>query len=191
MRGKTGAVTTLGISLLLAACGGGGESPGGNTAGGGATAATAAGTMPANFKATDACSVIDKATLGQVLGTTVTEASLGLVHEPTPGAGDAATSECSYILADGRASVMTRWSPINDNTQATIDTARSTMKQTLAAFGGGAVEDIPNLGKASIWVEKVGQLQTFIGDDRMILITVPSGAGAKDKAIALAKKAGA
>lgn len=176
--------------LLVAGCGGGAPAPGnGTTAAAGPPAA--AGTMPADWKATDACSIIDKATMGAVLGATVTEASVGLVHEPTAGAGDAATSECTYILDGGRATVMTRWSPIADNTDGAINAAKSAMKQTLAAFGGGAVEDVPGLGKASFWVAKVDQLQSFIGEDRMVLITVPSGAGSKDKAIALARKAGA
>ncbi|WBH15874.1 hypothetical protein [Sphingomonas radiodurans] len=65
------------------------------------------------------------------------------------------------------------------------------MKQTLAAFGGGEVESVSGLGKASFWVAKVDQLQSFIGEDRMVLITVPDSPDAKDKAIALARKAGA
>ncbi|WP_326525793.1 hypothetical protein [Sphingomonas sp.] len=180
----------IGAALLLASCGGGtGDATGGNAT---ATAdAPATGAMPAGWKATDACSVIDKAAMSEVLGRPVTETSLALVHEPTPGGSDAGTSECTYMLDGGRATVMTRWSPINDNTDGAINTARSTMKQTLAAFGGGEVEDIAGLGKASIWVGKVNQLQTFIGEDRMVLITVPTGADAKDKAIALARKAGA
>ncbi len=178
----------IGAALVLAGCGGGG---GADNATGTAATAESSGGMPADWKATDACSIIDKATIESVLGTKVTESALGLVHEPTAGADDAATSECSYILADGRASVMTRWSPINDNSKEAIDLARNTMTATLKAFGGGTVEDVAGLGKASMWVEKVGQLQSFIGEDRMVLITVPNGAGAKDKAIALAKKAGA
>jgi len=147
--------------------------------------------MPANWKATDACSIIDKTTVAQVLGVAVTEASVSLVHEPSAGAGDAATSECTYILDSGRASVMTRWSPIADNTDGAINTAKKTMTETLAAFGGGKVEDVAGLGKASFWVAKANQLQSFIGEDRMVLITVPDGPDAKTKAIALAKKAGA
>jgi hypothetical protein len=177
----------IGAALLLAGCGGDG-------AGNGATAASTAtesGGMPSDWKATDACSIVDKAAIESVLGTTVTESALSAVHEPTPGAGDAGMSECGYILADGRATVLTRWSPIADNSKEAIDLARNTMNATLKGFGGGTVEDVAGVGKTSLWVEKMGQLQSFIGEDRMVLITVPSGAGAKDKAIALAKKAGA
>jgi hypothetical protein len=176
--------------LLVAGCGGGSATLGNGTTAAAEAPATPGG-MPANWKATDACSIIDKATMSAVLGTAVTETSVGLVHEPTAGASDAATSECTYLLDGGRATVMTRWSPIEDNTDGAIATAKATMKQTLAAFGGGDVEDVPGLGKASFWVGKVDQLQSFIGEDRMVLITVPSSPDSKAKAIALAKKAGA
>ena len=176
------------MATLVTGCG---SKPSGNGATTAEASAPSGGGMPANWKATDACSIIDKATMGSVLGTTVTEASVSLVHEPSSSAGDAATSECTYISESGRATVMTRWSPIGDNTAVAISAAKSTMEATLAAFGGGKVEDVPGLGKASFWVAKVDQLQTFIGEDRMVLISVPSGPGSKDKAIALAKKAGA
>ncbi|HWK36848.1 hypothetical protein [Sphingomonas sp.] len=178
-------------AALVAACG---SQPGAGANDGAAATATAdapaaAGAMPANWNATDACSIIDKATMGEVLGAPVTETALGLVHEP--GTADAGTSECTYTLADGRATVMTRWSPINDNVEGSINAARSAAKQVVAAFGKGTVEDIPDLGKASIWVDGIGQLQTFIDDARMVMITVPSRPDAKNKAVALARKAGA
>lgn len=184
----------VGALLALAGCGGSPEASGNGAAadaaaGSGATATAASGGMPADFKATDACAVIDKAAVGTALGVTVTEASLGLVHEPSGGA-DAATSECTYLFDGGRATVMTRWSPIGDTSDDTITQARNTTNATLKPFGGGTVEDVPGVGRASLWVEKIGQLQTFIGKDRMIMITVPSGTGAKDKAVALAHKAG-
>ena len=176
-------------AALLTACG---AKPGDGAEKNGVAPANApavAAGMPANWRATDACSIIDKATMGEVLGVPVTETSLALVHEP--GVADAGTSECTYLLGDDRASVMTRWSPIGDNSEGVIKAARSTLNQTLKMFGNGKVEDVPGLGKASLWVDKIGQLQTFIGEDRMVLITIPSGPGAKDKAIVLAKKAGA
>lgn len=179
----------IGTAALLSGCGGGassGESSGSSQAAQGSDAA-----MPSDWKATDACSIIDKAAIESVLGVKVTDSSLSGVHEATPGAGDAATSECSYVLTEGRASVLTRWSPIADNTSEVIDMSRKATNETLKGLGGGTVDDVAGVGKASLWVEKVGQLQSFIGEDRMVLITVPSGPGAKDKAIALAKKAGA
>lgn len=176
--------------LILAGCGG--ETPGGNSAQ--TSTATPVRTsggavMPADFKATDACAVYPKAVIEQVLGVKVESADLSLVHEPN--GAEAGTSECSYVLSEGRASVMTRWSPISDNSQGAIDTAKDAMNQTLKAFGGGQVEDVPGVGKATFWIDKVDQLQSFIGEDRMVLITVPDSPDAKDKAIALAKKAGA
>lgn len=178
-------------ALLLSGCGGADTTANGAANGTAPDVAVAApkGGMPADWKATDACSIIDKATMAQVLGTPVTETMLGIVNQP--GAATAATSECTYMTGEGRATVMTRWSPIADNTDDAINAAKATMKQTMAAFGGGEVEEVPGLGKRAFWVAKVDQLQSFISEDRMVLITVPSGAGSKDKAIALAKKAGA
>lgn len=175
-------------ALTLTGCGGP-SGTGNTTAATGSTAsAPAAGGMPAGFKATDACSVIDAATMASVLGVKVVSADLGLVHEAN--GSEAATSECSYVLDSGRASVMTRWSPIADNTADAIATAKSATKASAGAFGA-TVEDVAGLGKASFWVGKINQLQSFIGEDRMVLITVPDSPDAKDKAIALAKKMGA
>ncbi len=90
------------------------------TAGSDDGTAVAAGGMPANWKATDACSIVDKAEMGEVMKSEVTDAtrSRWCMSRASAAAG---TSECSYILADGgRASVMTRWSPINDNTAESI-----------------------------------------------------------------------
>ena len=103
-------------ALLLAGCGDSGDtnagaeatSPGAEAAAQG-PGATGAGIMPADWKATDACSIIDKAAIEQVLGTTVTESSLGLVHEPTAGGNDG-EAECKYtwtresVRPDGRRS---------------------------------------------------------------------------------------
>lgn len=187
MRAITTGIIAITTVSLIAGCGGG--APGNGTTTTSEASPASGSAMPADWKATDACSIIDKATMARVLGTAVTEASVGLVNEPS--ATTAATSECTYILESGRATVMTRWSPIADNTPGAIATAKSATEASLAAFGGGKAEDVPGLGKASFWVAKVDQLQSFIGEDRMVLITVPSSADAKDKAIALAKRAGA
>src|SRR5690349_10745205 len=108
------AIVAAGLAcIVLSGCGdnGAGREAGGSTA--------ATGGMPANWKATDACSIIDKAEMAEVMKSEVTETSLALVHEPDAAA--AGTSECTYLLADGgRAAVMTRWSPIDDNTPEAI-----------------------------------------------------------------------
>lgn len=172
--------------VLLAGCG---SSSGSGEASGGSAEASAGG-MPGNWKATDACSIIDKAEMGEVMKSGVTDASLAMVHEADSTA--AATSECSYIFADGgRATVMTRWSPINDNTAESIATARSVTGESVKAFSDKPVEDVPGVGKAAFFVPKINQFNVFLDDARMVIITLPSApdAEAKDRGIALAGKA--
>lgn len=171
--------------LLLAGCGGASDGEGE------ADTAAAEGGMPANWKATDACSIIDKAEMGEVMKSEVSETSVAFVHEP--GAADAGTSECTYIFADGgRASVMTRWSPIADNTDEAIATARSTTAATVAAFTDKPVEDVPGVGKSAFFVPGINQFNVFLDDSRMMIITLGSAPNeeAKDRAIALVAKAG-
>ncbi len=176
-------------TLLLAACGGADTPAGNQTA---SQSAAAAGGMPSNWKATDACTVLDKAAIGAALGTEVTEATLSLVHEPD--GATAGTSECTYMLKDGgRASLMTRWSPIDDNTPAAMKAARDTLATTLKAFTSKPIEDVAGLGAAAFWVPGINQLNVFIGADRFVILTIGSAPAdkAKDIAIALARKAGA
>ena len=85
---------------------------------------------------------------------------------------------------------MLRWSPVNDNTEGAINTMRSGLVEVMKGFGG-TVEEIPKLGKAAFWVDKTSSLNVFIGEDRVAIINMPSGAGAKEKAITLAHKLGA
>lgn len=156
--------------------------------------AAGGGGMPANWKATDACAILDKAVVAEILKQPVSDAQVSLVHEP--GSVDAGTSECTYAGADGGtvASLMTRWSPINDNTAESIAGAKSAMVATMKAFSDKQIEDVPGLGKAAFFAPGIDQLNVFIDDARMITVTVrkiPDGANGKDIAIALAKKAGA
>lgn len=160
----------------------------------GDTQAAAGSAMPADWKATDACSIVDKAELATALKQEVKQTQLSLVHEP--GTADAGTSECVYTAADDSrlAAVMTRWSPINDNTPASIDGARNAATAAIKAFSSRPIEDVPNLGKAAFYTPGIDQLTVFIDDARMVTITankVPNGASGKDTAIAIAKAAGA
>ncbi|MEJ5976829.1 hypothetical protein WG901_09305 [Novosphingobium sp. PS1R-30] len=183
-------LAALGGALALAACGSANEAPADKPAASGGQATS--GGVPANWKATDACSILDKATVAEILKRDVSETGLSLVHEP--GTAEAGTSECTYSGPDGNvASLSARWSPINDNTAETIAAARSTSEATLKAFGK-TLEDVPGLGKAAFFAPGIDQLTVFIDDARMIVVTaqkVPDGAAGKDVAIALAKKAGA
>ncbi|AZI36632.1 hypothetical protein [Caenibius tardaugens] len=177
------------MTVALAGCG---ETS--NTESGGAQSSAKSGAAAAGWNAADACSILDKAAVGAALGQDVKETQLGLVHEA--GAADAATSECSYIGADGSTLVtaMTRWSPINDNSQASFDGTRNAAASALKAFSDKQVEDIPALGKAAFIVPGIDALTVFIDDARMVTVTVqkvPDGGSGKDIAIALAKKAGA
>ena len=150
-------------------------------------------TSPA-WNAADACSIVDKAAVAEILGREIASTQLSLVHEA--GSADAATSECAYLGADGAsvARLMTRWSPINDNTTDSIAMARSSTAATMKAFSSVPLEDVPGLGKAAFLAPNISQLNVFIDDARMIVVTVekvPDGASGKDLAVALARKAGA
>lgn len=178
-------------AIALAACSQENAGAGGQDEGGMISGSAGKGTMPANFKATDACSVIDKAAMASLLNTTVSETSLALVHEPT--SSEAATSECAYITADGRASVMLRWSPISDNTEGAMTGARNAIAETVKAMGNIPIEDISGLGKKAFFVTRINQLNVFIGEDKMAIITVPAVAGhdPKEAAVSIARKLGA
>ncbi len=159
-----------------------------------AEVATAATEQPSSWNAADACSILDKAAVAEILGREISSTQLSLVHEA--GSADAATSECTYLGADGAsvARLMTRWSPINDNTTESIAMARSSTAATMKAFSSVPLEDVPGLGKAAFLAPNINQLNVFIDDARMIVVTVekvPDGAQGKDLAVALAKKAGA
>ena len=156
--------------------------------------ATAAAEKEAVWNAADACSILDKAAVAEILGREISSTQLSLVHEA--GSADAATSECAYLGADGAsvARLMARWSPINDNTTEAIAMARSTTEASMKAFSSVPLEDVPGLGKAAFLAPNISQLNVFIDDARMIMVTVekvPDGAQGKDLAVAMAKKAGA
>jgi hypothetical protein len=187
--------TALALAIacgLVAGC-----DKGGDSATPGSEASVSAGSAakgPDNWNAADACSILDKTTVGEILKQDVTEAQLGLVNEASTTA--AATSECTYANKDGEqvASLMTRWSPINDNQPATIAMAKQAAAASVKAFTDLPIEDVPGLGKAAFIVPKIDALNVFIDDARLIIVTprkVPDGILGKDVAIALAKKAGA
>lgn len=159
-------------ALLLAACGSGESS----------NAEAGAKTAAGGWDATDACKLLDKADVGTALTDNVTEASLGLVNAAT--GANAATSECTYILASGsRATLMARWSPISDNTPEAIATARNATAESVKAFGK-TVEDVPGLGKAAFFVPGINQLNVFIDDNKFVILTI--GSAPRDRAKAMA-----
>ena len=171
--------------LLLGGCGGTGGSSTGNS---GAAVANDTNVATGTWDATDACALLDKAALGAALKDQVTEASLGLVHQAS--GGEAATSECTYLLASGgRASFMARNSPIADNTDGAIAAARKATQQSVSAFIDKKVEDVPGLGKAAFFVPGINQLNVFIDDSKFVILTIGSApdATAKETAVALVR----
>lgn len=162
--------------LMLSACGSGGD-----TATEGAAETVAA---TDDWDATDACALLDKDAVGAALNDPVTETSLAFVNEAS--GPNAATSECTYRLTSGgTAMLMARRSPIADNTPEAIATARKGMEETMAAFGGATVEDVPNLGKAAFYVPKVSQMNVFIDDDKFVILTLTTAPAATAKATAV------
>lgn len=175
------------FALILAGCGS--STPGSDAPGSSPSSNSGAVAMPAEWKATDACAMIDRTAMSELLGKPVSETSLALVHEAN--GAEAATSECSYLFEDGsRASLMLRWSPIADNTEGAINLARNTLKQTAEAFGA-KVDDVPGVGKAAFWVAKTDSLNAFIGGDKFLIVNTPSGPHSKEQAVAVARKLGA
>jgi hypothetical protein len=186
----TRAAGAMCLAVFLASCGSGSEHDDAD-----ATATAAGGiTMPSDWKATDACSILDKAVVADALKVELTETQLNLVNEPD--ALNAGSSECSYLDGTGSAAatLLTRWSPTKDNSAGAITAARQAAASALKAMSDEPLEDIPDLGKAAFFVPGINQLQVFIDDSRMVIITpgrVPDGATGKDVAIALARKVGA
>lgn len=146
-------------------------------------------TPPPDWNATNACRVIDGAAMARILGQSVTATSLH--HVSQSDGTTAATSECSYRLANGGAvSVMLRWSPIGDNSAGSINLTRTGLEQALKGFGGH-VETIDSLGKAAFWAGMTKSLNLFIGEDKFAIITLPASASAKEQAVAIAHMLGA
>jgi len=165
----------LSALTVLSACGKGTEA----TAA--ADKAVAAGS---SWDATNACALLDKATVGAALGDPVTETSLAFVNKAS--GANAATSECTYQLSGGgSATLMTRRSPIADNTPEAIALARKSTEQALAAFGKAKVEDIDGLGKAAFYVPAVKQMNVFLDDDKFVVLTLSSLPADKAKTVAM------
>ncbi len=177
MKHQTLLILVSTTTLMLAGCGGTGDSSDAGTSNGG-TVATA------GWDATDACKLLDKEAVGAALNDKVTEATVGLVNQAS--GANAATSECTYMLeSGGRASLMTRNSPISDNTDDAIKLARNATQQSVSAFTDKKIEDIPGLGKAAFFVPGINQLNVFIDDKRFAILTISSAPNESAKATAV------
>ena len=168
-------VTALG-ALMLAGCGGGAKD--GAPADGDATAVAAN-----DWDASDACALLDKAAVGAALGQTVIETNLAFVNKAE--GSNAATSECTYRLANGdAATLMARRSPIGDNSDAAIKQTREGTAKTMAAFSDKKIEDVAGLGKAAFFVPGINQMNVFLDDSRFVILTVGSAPAATAKDVA-------
>jgi hypothetical protein len=179
MKMQTGFIGVAILILALAGCSGAGDAGGESKTEDGATK-----TATANWDATNACALLDKAAVGAALNDKVTEATVGLVNQAS--GANAATSECTYILeGGGRASLMTRNSPIADNTDDAIKMARDATQQSVSAFTDKKVEDVSGLGKAAFFVPGINQLNVFIDDKRFVILTISSAPNESAKAVAI------
>lgn len=162
--------------LMMTACG----QPGVN--GNVQAAAEPAPTSVASDKwnAEDACSLLDKATVGAALGTEIVKVVPGPVTKGTDQT--AGFSTCYYDLANGqRLAFMARQSPGPDNTPEAMQRTRSELNEIV-----GMVEDVSGVGKSAFWVPKLRQLVVFLGEDRYFSLTMPRSVGDKDpKTLAL------
>lgn len=168
------------ILLPLAACGSGG-------AGGGALG---------SWKATDACALLDKAKVAQVMGQPVAETKLAPVVEDS-GNG-VSFSNCTYTMADGRmVSFMARNSTDAAHTPADI----ANTKKQLADMSPQQFEDVPGLGRTAYWSTGLKQLNVYLDEHRWLIFTFTfAGTGMmhnqgssdelKAKAVALARAGG-
>lgn len=164
--------------LGLAACG----QPAGNTTTGvtGALADAAVADVSGHWNAEDACSLLDKATVGAALGTEIVKTEAGPVTQRTDQT--AGFSICYYELADGqRLAFMARQSPGPDNTTEAMQRARTEIVEAI-----GPVDEVTGVGKSAFWVPKLRQLVVFMGEDRYYNLTMPQKVGDKDpKTLAL------
>jgi hypothetical protein len=78
---------------------------------------------------------------------------------------------------------------VADNTPDALAQARRTAAQ-LAEI---PPQDVPGVGKAAFWLDDLGQLVFFVGEDRYGYVSMPSDDPVRGRmaAVALARRAGA
>lgn len=147
-------------TLALCGCEGGGAAS--NAGAGGAATAVAS-----EWKATDACAMMDKGFVATTLGSAVRSATLGAVKDE--GDGFPLYSQCEFLLADGRMLVFGAGRYTNG-----ADLARQVadMRGQAKMISDKSPTDLPGLGKAALWVADVGALYVFFGDGRYASATV-------------------
>lgn len=129
--------------------------------------------------AADACTLLSKAEMEAIAGVPMAEGAKPSVVPPA--SADVTFSQCSWPTADGDTpiGVAVRFSKKGDGAPAY---ARQT-----AIDSGLKVEDVSGLGDVAFWTGM--QLQVFRGAHLQVVVNVMGHAGAKDKAIQVARKA--
>lgn len=133
-----------------------------------------------DWPAEDACSLLDRSTVGAALGIDVVASELATVVPRTEAT--AGFSTCFYKLGNGQqVAFMARQTPVANNSPEAIQRDRIEIESVV-----GGVEDVSGVGKGAFWVPKLRQLVVYLGDDRYFTLTMPRDLGAKDpKTIAL------
>jgi hypothetical protein len=176
MTKRLAAILTIGTAL--AGCGGGG-SPAASSAGG--------------WDGTKACETLKQADVEAVTGQKAQAGKLDAVNQPSEGR--AATSMCSYALADGGA--VTFLSRVSEGED--LQQALAAIKNPPAGMEMGRQEDVAGVGKAALWNETTHQLQFWLDGDHFGIVGIMRGdfskqpdlSKSKEQAIALAKRLGA
>lgn len=177
------------LGLTLAGCGGGNAADGSK---GGATG----GGVTATWNATDACALLGKDKVAQVMGAAVSETKLEPVV--TDNGNGMSFSSCMYTLADGR---MLSLSAHNRTDAAFTPAEIESTKKGLAALTPQTYADVGGLSGTAYWTTPLRQLSIYPDQHRWLIVTMSfagtgpmhqqaNDADLKTQAIALAKAAG-
>lgn len=172
------------LGLTVAGCGGGG---GGGNAAGSATAA---------WNATDACALLGKDKVAQVMGAAVGETKLEPVV--TDSGNGMSFSTCNYTLADGRMLALSA----HHRTDAAFTPAEiESTKKGLSELTPQTYEDVGGMSGTAYWSTPLRQLNIYPDQHRWLIFTMTfagigpmhqkaNDADLKAQAIALAKASG-
>jgi hypothetical protein len=149
------------FAIALSACG---QSGGNQSAPSGGTPAATSGWI-----ASDACATLDKNAIASLLKSEVTTTDPGAItdHE---GAGTGGTSsQCSYMLADGRNVIIQTLQPATD---PGVPAMVAAIHKELKASGDDSAQDIGGAGKATIWAERSRIMYAVYGGGRYASVAV-------------------
>jgi len=144
-----------------------------------ASAASPPAPAAAAPRAVDACSLLSKAEMEAIAGGAMAEGKK--LPAVPPASDDVAFSMCTWTTADGDnpIGVSVRISKKGDGAPA--------YARQVAVDSGLKVEDVDGFGDVAFWTGM--QLQVFRGRHLQLIVNVMGHAGAKDKAVQVARKA--